>query len=207
MKMMTNSYSYSNFPGTIDEACSKMKMETNEHADYLNEVFEFPERRRKPWSRISRLIKKHLARVKWSLKKRGWPVRFSYDDARAARLLEHPGRFWTWDDSVRPSLDEVERRVKEDLIPWMHEAITRSPSPIGIDSQGVMIEIFKNDETIVGQNRMVDKYGWRKEGMEETTTWLIETLGKLSEGKIKVTVWIGSLGRIITWYDLVQQNH
>jgi len=171
---------------------------------YYNHVFELPDRRKSPLEAIGKFFRKRISRLKWALFLRGGPVRFTYDDARAAKLAKHPIREWIWEDETKPDIEEIQHRVDEDIIPWLHETVTRAPTPKGIDGQGIVLKVFKNDKFICRQCRMVDKYGWRKAGMNDTRTWLIETLSAQGSGSIGITAFVGSVGRIIATHGLAK---
>ncbi len=172
---------------------------------YYNHVFKLPDRRRSKLRAIGNSFRKKLTRIKWAIWLRGGPVKFTYDDARAAKLTEHPRNAWTINDDQLRCRHTIAKRVSEEIIPWLHEAVMRSPAPRGIDGQGVMLHLYsRNGELLANHNRMVDKYGWRKAGRDETQLWLIETLGAQAKGPVGVTAFVGSIGRIIATHRLVK---
>jgi len=171
---------------------------------YYNHVFKLPDRRRSKLRAIGNSFRKKLSRIKWAIWLRGGPVKFTYDDARAASLVKHPICEWIWEDETKPGIEEIQRRVDEDIIPWLHDAVTRAPTPKGIDGQGIILRVYKNDKFICRQCRMVDKYGWRKAGKNDTRTWLIEALSAQGSGPIGITAFVGSVGRVIATHGLAK---
>lgn len=66
----------------------------------------------------------------------------------------------------------------EEVLAWLDEAVLRAPAPRGLDEQLVALTVIdEGDRVRRRQLRLVDKYGWRRAGREETRRWLEETAG------------------------------
>jgi hypothetical protein len=173
--------------------------------NYINSVVtDYADPPNPIWTRIGRLIRRQIAQIKWDLKQRGWPVRFSYKDAQADARYKPIENGWEWKTEEPPTSDMIREIIEEEMIPWLDEAILRSPVPLGIDGQGILIKVFLNEEQVAEHGRSVDKYGWRKSGKKETATWLSETFTSLNTKQAKVFVCVVSMGKLIVDYDLAK---
>jgi len=62
----------------------------------------------------------------------------------------------------------------EEVLAWLDETVLRAPCPGGKDEQLILLAVIEGDRVRRRQFRLVDKYGWRRAGREETRRWLEE---------------------------------
>ena len=95
---------------------------------------------------------------------------------------------------------EIERRIEDEILPWIHENVMRAPAPLGYDRSGIIICVVCGEEDVAQQISVVDKYGWRKYGRSETTTWLFENMTKHKNEGVGVEAKTLSFGRFLETY-------
>jgi hypothetical protein len=163
------------------------------------------------WTKLARFIKvsiypirRPFSKLKWHLRQRGWRIRFTWDDAMSEGSLEFPTAAWGWGDQLETAPEEVMNDiVDQELIPWLHEEITRAPAPLGFDNQGIRIQINIDGKLVEKHERVVDKYGWRKEGRAETTAWLRDKMLQYREDNGEVEISVIGIGKVMAAYDMV----
>jgi hypothetical protein len=140
-------------------------------------------------------ISGYIARVKKKLFDIGLINKFTLNDAKKISP-EQPQKIWELGNEY---IDTLEKEI----LPWLHETVMRAPLPWGIDEQVIGIRIFKGYKLLCQHARVVDKYGWRKEGKDELTAWLRDSLSSIDVEGIKLIAQVYGTGLIISEYKLM----
>jgi len=175
--------------------------------NYHNQVLDLPPDPRNLWQFVARVtseviwgtrwrLRSQIARLKRGLFHLGLMNSFTLQDARTLGEVAFPQR--TWRISENPG-----SALQEDILSWMHEAVMRSPSPWGYDEQMIVVRIFRGYELIAQHARVVDRYGWRKGGREETAAWLRGGLDRASaKADCELRAAVYGHGRMLAAYNM-----
>jgi hypothetical protein len=157
-------------------------------------------------AKIKHNTRKVIARIKWHLRENGWPVKFTYDDAKADGRFQPKLEAWGWSADNPPPPDILQELLDEAIMPWLDDVVLRSPVPLGLDSSSIVIKVVANDKKVAEHWRVVCKYGWRKAGREETERWIFDELNKHRHLNGRIDIGVLSMGRFLIAYDLAKPN-
>jgi len=145
---------------------------------------------------IMRQVKKGLAWLRWQLWRHGVSVPFSLADATDAELLKNPEQHWDVSGLASPA--EV---IDHQILPWLDDTVLRAPNPMGIDFAAIILWVWvgDDDEPSANHRRLVDKYGWRKEGREQLREWLLQTLPSLGAPPAEIGAEVFNPGRLVAF--------
>jgi len=106
-----------------------------------------------------------------------------------------------------PGVASLVEVIDQQILPWLDDTVLRAPNPMGIDSVGIILWAWAgdNDKPSADHRRLVDKYGWRKEGREQLREWLLQTLPSLGAPPAEIGAEVFSPGRLIAFCNRTQE--